>query len=402
MKNLRKMPLAITALLFVSLVFMYANITEACTGMVASGFCCRDNESVMVYKSRDSSAWEQNIFLIEANSVFGDNQIAKYKFLGTQTISDLIMYGNAGIIRSGINEKGVSTTTLAGYSWDCGNKKDVDSRLRSLVLANAADALGAIKHHGEIVKDGYYYGTSCGTHYYYGDPNEFWYRSDSGHAWASAGPFRHGYFSSSNFYRIPEMLKYQRGSGSGQNRAAKFDEYMYPIEGDITIEDIFKAARDPVISRGSTVSGTLFIGAKEYTDLLSVGWIAMGPVDAAPFVPYYIGITQIPTAYEDGTACTDYFFPIRWLTNAHPEYKDPVISIWEEFESKEMREAKELEKRVATLADAQQKEEAQNLLTEFVEFKAQVALDLAQMIIDYINAGEPPELLKPTLQGSIK
>jgi hypothetical protein len=105
-----------------------------------------------------------------------------------------------------------------------------------------------------------------------------------------------------------------------------------------------------------------------------------------PFLPFYIGINEVPNiASGRENTLGAVFEKLRQTVNRRPKYRAEITDFWTGFEIQAIEESYGKEREAARLADAGKEKEARKLLTEFCEDKCNEALAVAQDMLKYLN-----------------
>ena len=67
----------------------------------------------------------------------------------------------------------------------------------------------------------------------------------------------------------------------------------------LILQDMMDAVRSPVITRESAGYGQVAHLKRGVTSEIAPLWIALAPSLASPFLPYYLGITDVPAEYKE-------------------------------------------------------------------------------------------------------
>ena len=73
----------------------------------------------------------------------------------------------------------------------------------------------------------------------------------------------------------------------------------------LTLQDMMEAVRSPVITRESAGYGQVAHLKREVRTEVVPLWIALAPSLASPFLPYYLGITDVPAEYKEHRYLTE-------------------------------------------------------------------------------------------------
>lgn len=398
-------------IVLVFFTFVYLLPVGACTGFVSVG-STSDGGKTMSMKVRQSSNWLQTMCVVEPKE--------GYKYLGVELYTRRLAtgYGSPSML---INEKGVSILTLSLKSWD--NIPEGEGiaipEFGWEVLPYASDAKTAVEMMGKLHDEVGLIHKGGGDAILVADPHEFYNMEMTANHWAVSDPITDGVFARANNYLLEDLEKYDisyspsAGGSSSVDRQRRAEDLLSSQTEYYVGSEIRKAKVSPLHfmkfsrdqereaeldyrSRGQsisicsegynsrTVSAILAIGDKNYPDMLSVLWVAIDTPTMSPFIPFYIGITELHQDFESTDANLK-FGRLRQLVWENPDYRDLVTSTWESFELRTFLRSVNIEKEVATLIDNGEKDKAHSLLTDFVHTRCTEALDLADGLIDKIE-----------------
>lgn len=353
----------------------------------------------MIMKVRDASGWLQRVCLVKPS------ESGNIKYIGIEEAADRASAGYGKRLKSGLNEKGVGGVTFLLNSWDKETKGPDTSTVLRMAIETAGDGKGAVAAVEKAIGKGFAYGAGgCGI--LFNDPNESWYMELSGHHWGTKGPIRDDIFSASNYYQVPEMAKYEAASAVfkektiGRQQRALF--LLEGVKGEVTIPMMFRFSRDQklppdkafqydnriVCNEGWetwSVSGNLIIPDSKYPDILSVAWFAINRPNISPYIPFYIGITELPKLFEHEGA-SETFNKLRTLVDENPKYRKLVARVWTNFEYQEVTETVNLERKIVSLVKAGDKGAAQVLLNNFLKSKCDEAISIVNQLIKKISS----------------
>ena len=222
-------------------------------------------------------------------------------------------------------------------------------------------------------------------------------------------PVRDAALSHSNFFLSPSgLLQWANVNKEySENRAERVQELLderswfksTSAQGEISTAYSFSILRDhqypfdPVasyakdnrgnISRWGSIARTAYAYVcevpREYTDLLSILFMTPNWPLTSPFLPFYIGITEVPKTFVDGpTNESGVFQELFNAVSYNLGYLDEVQSFWEAFDHNTIRDKVQLEKVIEDLVDDGNREEAERLLTKFCNDKCELAVAYAK------------------------
>ena len=119
-------------------------------------------------------------------------------------------------------------------------------------------------------------------------------------------------------------------------------------------------------------------------ELGGVQWIALSTPLASPFIPYYVGIKELPSIYQEGSDYYDNqsaywaFRTLAILSTADFEGKgEEILEKWQNFEEQQLIRQPYLEKTVQQLWDTGKKEIAIDMLNQYSNGQCLIALHKA-------------------------
>lgn len=241
------------------------------------------------------------------------------------------------------------------------------------------------------------------------------YDCDDNHA--VQGPMKNTVYSSANFYVSGKLKPYEEGGGAGYTRARKIwkmlVEHQYGStpayggmtlpyfmsifrnHGNITPEEARMSAYTPettnpdaVCCHGAitqTFSAQVVVPESTDTGLLSSAWVTQNRPCISPYVPFYVGITEVPEAFRTNTA-SEIFDELRLALEYHPELREKITYHWTVFELQTIEETLPLEAMVVDLVNKKKVKEARKVLTEFVAAKCDKVLADAMAFIKELKS----------------
>jgi len=129
----------------------------------------------------------------------------------------------------------------------------------------------------------------------------------------------------------------------------------------------------------------------DYPDLLSTWWSTPNFAPFSPFIPFFIGINQVPPAFAVGkTNRTAIFHELVTAIGYNLSYADKIQQFWEAFEFQTLREmfypwgGVVAEAKIAMKAGDRKK--AEDLLYEFTSKKCELALTYAAELREKVKS----------------
>jgi dipeptidase len=362
---------------------------EECSGFCSAGKATADG-STIVAKIQDGDAHHIHRVVV-ASPVNGLKYIA---LTHAQPGRDNQKAG-------GINEKGVSIAGFTRRSTDVSTRGLSESEIYEVILEKSTDAKSAVYLIKKIVEEQGRRGGTGGGGLIVADANEYWLVETTGHKWGAWGPVQDGVDSWTNFYVLPELRPYESKAG-GVKRQQRALSLLQGAEGEMTLPLMMRFTRDQQVPpdqayshevggvlcnegyKSRSISGQINIGAKSNPAFLSVVWYALGSPIAAPYIPFYLGITEVPEEYATTTAAAA-FAQLHRLLYENPQYRGLVRRVWENFEFQEISEALPTEEKVSLLLRNGQEKEAHALLNDFTRSNCDKALRTARQLIEKIT-----------------
>ena len=384
MKKIR----SLISFLFI-LVFSIMSVisADACTGLGASGSATADGGTIVI-KVRDS--YPLGLQWIEVVS-----PTEGYKYVA--------IYVASSGCKGGINENGVSIGALNRRSSDGSKEGLSEHECTTMILEKSSDAKSAALLMKKIVEEQGRTDGSGGEGQLVGDPNEFWLFEETGHKFSSYGPIIDNVYATANFYQLADLRVYET-EGSGFPRQARAESLLEEHKGSITLPLMIRFTRDQQMPsdrafkndgnikgnicnegyKSRTVSGLINVASKKCTNFISAAWYTLESPIASPYIPFYVGITEVPEEFGTTTAA-ETFAKLHLLLYENPEYRDLVLRVWENFEFREIIAALSIEKEVISLVGAGEEDKAHDLLNNFVKANCEESLKIANDLIEKIT-----------------
>lgn len=136
--------------------------------------------------------------------------------------------------------------------------------------------------------------------------------------------------------------------------------------------------------KGYSTYAYICVARPDLTGLLSCLWTTFGQPCISPFLPFYIGINEVPEPMKTNVAAK-MFDELRLAVEYHPEYREKITHFWKIFEIHTMEESAAFEMKVMMLASKGKMDEARKLLTEFVANKCNETIIAAKKILEEIK-----------------
>ena len=209
-----------------------------------------------------------------------------------------------------------------------------------------------------------------------------------------------------------EPFNVNRVYGDGNMRHAAvqmMEERLAELKGKITLKDVIAAVRTPELMRDSAGYGQVAQLRKGIQQELGVLWVAASSPLTAPFIPYYLGIDDVPPEYKKhryltegeaskfvdpkfrGIESSRYAFRsykrLFYLTKEHPDrFLPEVTEALEAFELKLIARQKTVERTALKLYKADEEKLARVYLTYYCYTEAMNGLRLGEALAESIEA----------------
>jgi len=358
---------------------------EGCTILIALGRASAESRTIIA-KNRDIASIGPAEIMVLGRAT-GENS-----YLGMSTVQ------NPSEVTLGINDKGVICNTAGRYCWEANNPGVNSGAIIRRGLQTAITAKDLVSDVQHIVKTE---GKSRnGSAFACADQKELYVVETYQKTNEVYGPLKDTVLAYGNYTLIDKMREYERLS-RGHRRGRRAQELMEQYQGDITVAFMIRFCRDHegiperayiwndqnicthgfgIDTRGSGICMT----DRSHPELLNAVWCSLNRPCHTPYLPFFMGINQIPDEYGSSEAY-ETFEALGAALEEIPQFKDRVMQYWEAFEHQTLREASFLEKRAVELADKGEEGRAREMLTEFVTSKGQKAVVDAEKITERIR-----------------
>ncbi len=200
------------------------------------------------------------------------------------------------------------------------------------------------------------------------------------------------------------------GDGKMRHEAVSMMENrLRKLGGKISLEDMIAAVRTPELTRDSAGYGQVAHLRKTSHPELGVLWVAATTSATAPFIPYHLGVTEVPAEYQrhryltegeasrfidsewQGIESTRYAFAVFkrlfYLTSEHrEEFMPEVTAALSAFESRLVGGLPIVERTALKLFEAGESELAREHLTYHSSTEAMNGLQLGEALSASIEA----------------
>jgi hypothetical protein len=258
-----------------------------------------------------------------------------------------------------------------------------------------------------------------GVNFVYGDPKNH----------AVHGPMTDQVFAAGNFLVTERFKQYEMGIGAGYNRAKRIWQMLIDRQYDcavmssaktpegyessigITLAYFMSVWRDhgnispeeqrnscyvpeergalTVCCHGSahrTAKCVISLSVERHTNLLSCMWMTFGQPCISPFLPFYIGINEVPQiASTRANPLARVFENLRKAIEYRPEYRAEITRYFTVFEQQTIDQTELLEVDVHKLAESGRDTEARAQLTQFVTNKCNEAMSMGSLWIEFLK-----------------
>ncbi len=224
-------------------------------------------------------------------------------------------------------------------------------------------------------------------------------------------------------YTLPSSHPFNvYGSWGSELRAARAQELLDARFGSISTPYLFSVLRDQTalgnengddrtypggrskIARWGYLSRSRFSRiseiSKKHTDLLSVHWTSPNFPPLSPYLPFYIGLTEIPPTFAHGKENkTEIFEELCNAVQYKMSYMKNVQEFWEAFEHQTIREMLQLERDVQAMVKDGDRKGAEQLLYRFCNAKCEQAVIYAKELTERIASGQ--DIMEMTVEVGI-
>jgi len=250
------------------------------------------------------------------------------------------------------------------------------------------------------------------------------YISKTEHNHASYGPMKDVVFVHANFYLDRTLREHQLGSGAGYSRAKALWQHLIenqyndfnlnpPAGSGLVLPYIMDVLKyhdknnsmlnnerhamytvnnnTSINCQGNyvqTYHGLIINPSAKNTKYLSTFWATFGQPDIAPFLPFFIGVNEIPKEYST-TVASGKYFELRTLLLYNPEYREKIVHYWKVFEVETVEKYRAVRNEVTTmLKDKNDKETdiaVRKKLTDFVNERCAKAMKYLDKTINRLK-----------------
>jgi len=178
--------------------------------------------------------------------------------------------------------------------------------------------------------------------------------------------------------------------------------------GKVALRDVMSAVRTTEVTRETAGYGQVAHLRKDVPAELGILWVAGAPASAAPFIPFRLGVTDVPPEFQRhryltegeaakfqdidqrGVESTRYAFHVYkrllYLVQEHQEkFLPEVTEALEAFESRLITSQSEVEETARTLLDAGKPELVRKYLTYYSHTEAMNGLHLAESLAESLE-----------------
>jgi dipeptidase len=214
------------------------------------------------------------------------------------------------------------------------------------------------------------------------------------------------------WHKEGEVFNANKVYGDGQMRhaaVARIEGELRAKAGKITLADVIAAVRDAQLTGDSAGYGQVAHLRRGTRRELGILWVAPASPLTAPFIPYWLGVKDVPPEFKrhryltedeaskfmyrehQGLESTRYAFQefkrLFYLVKEHEKkFLPEVTEVFERFERRLMNEQQIVEKTASALFAGAEPELARAYLTYYSQTEALNALRLGQTIAESIEA----------------
>jgi len=358
---------------------------EGCTVLISVGRASAEGRTIIA-KNRDvASVGPAEIMVLQIPHEGN-------RYLGMSTVED------PSSVTLGINEKGVICNTAGRYCREANNPGTNAGVIISRGLQSAQTAKEMVARVEEIVRTE---GKSRnGSAFASGDQTESYVVETYQRVSEVYGPLRDTVLAYGNYALIDKMKEHERKS-RGHRRGRRAQRLMEKHKGKITVPLMIRFCRDHertperayiwdddnICTHGFSIDtrgSGLCVTNKEYPELLNVIWGSLNRPCHTPYIPFFMGMNQIPDEFATSKAY-EAFEALGTRLEEIPKFKGQVQEYWEALEYQTLRETIFLEKKVLELADKGEEDLGREMLTRFVTARGQQAVANARKITERIQ-----------------
>jgi hypothetical protein len=200
------------------------------------------------------------------------------------------------------------------------------------------------------------------------------------------------------------------GDGQMQHSAVtRMEERLRAKAGKVTLQDVIAAVRDPEVTRDTAGYGQVAHLRSGVQPELGILWVAAASPLTAPFIPYWLGVTNVPPEFKwhryltegeagrfmdaefQGLESTRYAFQefkrLFYLVKEHEEeFLPEVTKALTAFEARLIEQQPVVEETARALYKTTQPELARHHLTYYSQTEARNGLSLGQALAESIEA----------------
>ena len=190
---------------------------------------------------------------------------------------------------------------------------------------------------------------------------------------------------------------------------ARMEERLRSKAGKVTLQDVIAAVHDPEVTRDTAGYGQVAHLCSGVHPELGILWVAAASPRTAPFIPYWLAVTNVPPEFKwhryltegeagrfmkaefQGLESTRYAFHefkrLFYLVKEHDEeFLPEVTKALTAFEARLIEQQSVVEETARTLYQAMQPELARHHLNYYSQTEARNGLSLGQALADSIEA----------------
>ena len=380
---------------------------QECTGLIVTGLPS-ENKTTLVGQSWDARPYPQ---------VFGLRMVTD-KETGIKVISDARFRKCPRLSSTGVFHTQNYRSCAVCWDDDPGNSETLYGLKTGEILAKAKNAKEAIELAEKVAQE-FGIRSGAGGAKVFADADEvYMIEGQAPGEYDILGPYKDIAVAHANAYLSPSLKQSSEDFNAGywrQQRAqelldmrARSMEKVGRMGGLINPQYMMKIFRDHIDgfnwvncyehdgnnrsiagwgSKGRTVFAIFADLPKEDRDVLSVIWTTPNYPPLTPFLPFFIGMPQIPPSFAVGEENkTKVFVELINVVRFNLDFADQVQKFWEAFDDQTTRELSIVLREVKQMLKEGKKEQAGEWLYQYVNNRCEQAVKYAQELTVAINA----------------
>ncbi len=380
--------------------------TDACTAVIAVGNVL-DHEHTLVGQTWDARPYPQVFGLrMTTNKETGIKVIWDARFRKVPRLS------SAGVFHT-------QNYRSCGNCWDGDpdNSETLYGPPGDAILGQAHSAKEAAEIAEEIARE-HGVRSGAGGAKVYGDADEVYMIEGNGpEMYDVLGPWTDAAIAHSNAYLSPEMKRLNEHWSAGVRRMIRAQELLDARSsvnmemgfagGLISPQYVMELFRDHIDgfnwvhgyehdghtrsiagwgSKGRTVFAIMGELPPDHRDMLSIAWTTPNYPPFCPYLPFFIGMPEIPPSFAVGEENqTDAFVGLVNVMRYNLDYADEVEQFWQAFDDETTRQLSFVIPEAKALINDGKKKEAGQHLYEYVNSRCEKAVLYARQLAEAIN-----------------